>query len=36
MIYYALLMVSIALIIFAGFKHYKHTHVRQLPRPRHR
>lgn len=36
MIYYALLMLSIALIIFAGFKHYKQTHTRQLHRPRHR
>jgi len=36
MIYYALLMISTALIIFAGYKHYKQTHTRQLHRPRYR
>ncbi|MDW8846912.1 hypothetical protein AAH450_01815 [Erwinia sp. P7711] len=36
MIYYLLLAVSLGLIIFSGYKHYKQTHTKQLFRPRHR
>lgn len=36
MIYYLLLAVCIGLIIFSGYKHYKHTHTRQLYRPHRR
>lgn len=36
MIYFVLLAVCLGLIIFSGFKHYKHTNTKQLNRPRHR
>lgn len=36
MMYFVLLAVSLALIIFSGIKHYKQTNTKQLNRPRHR
>ncbi len=36
MIYFLLLAVCTALIIFSGYKHYKQTHTKQLYRPHRR
>ncbi|MEW5290185.1 MULTISPECIES: hypothetical protein [Erwinia] len=36
MTYYILSVIFIALIIFAGYKHYKQTHNKQIYRPRYR